>query len=306
MSDFDAAGLPLGTALAAPSAVYVKRRIDVSFILNAASGTFGGSDSLTLSGFRCSLTMVKAIGAMTELHLRIWGMTLAQMDQLATLNTLPDAQNANFIIVQAGDNVNGITTVFQGNVKSAVFDGKAQPQVAYQILAIGALVSAMKPVPPISLRGPVDVGQAMQTCAGAMGCSLENNGVNVQLPTSYWPGTTWMQTRAIARSAGIEFIQDDATQTLAIWPRGQGRAGAEPVITPAPGGTVAYPTFAAPNLNVTTLFNPAIIAGGFVRVVSQIKLGPERWRIFKITYVLESELPGGSWFQFLEMNTILH
>ena len=275
---------------------YAKRRIDVTFKLG--TGAFGeqGSTTVTLRGHRCSVTVEKAAAsAQTACHARIWGMLFSQMQKLSTLGEIYAARKDNQILIEAGDDVAGMSRVFAGTITEAFFDGENQPDVAFQVTAFAGAFELIKPAPPISIAGAVDVATVMQTLATQMGVEFENHGVNVKLRDVYYPGTAWHQMRRLAEHAGINALLDDGT--LAIWPRGVARgAGTVPLITML-NGMKNYPTFNSMGITVSCLFNVALVFGA--RVAVQSSLWDNQTKYYYVgafNYNLESEMPGGAWF----------
>ncbi|MGA9869288.1 MAG: hypothetical protein WBQ75_22880, partial [Acetobacteraceae bacterium] len=167
-------------------------------------------------------------------------------------------------------------------------------------LGFVGLQDAMRPVPPTSYPGTPDAAVILAGLADQMGYAFENNGVSVILSQPYFPGTARTQALACAKAANIEMFIDDTSQTLAIWPKGGNRGGEIPLIS-KDTGMVGYPAYSGgQQMRVTTLYNPSIRFGGQVKVQSSITPADGEWTVNKITHHLESMMPGGEWFTYLE------
>jgi hypothetical protein len=297
---------------------YIQRKIDVTFSLG--TGDFGeaGQNLVTLRGYRCYVTVAKAAAdAATTLSLRIWGMKFSQMQQLSTYGRKYEATRDNKIRIDAGDDVSGMKLVFNGTLLDAYFDGNSQPDVAFQVSASEAYVSAIKPAPPISIAGAVDVSTTLKGLAAQMGVTFEDHGVDAKLRDVYYPGTALQQARRIVEHSGINWNGIE-NGTLAIWPRGQGReVGTIPLITPL-SGLKDYPTFNQMGVIVSCLFRPINIGQ---RVIVRSSLWDNNpgaqaqiWRVdphgersfypYTYTYILESEAPNGPWFTTFMATTV--
>ena len=285
---------PATTVTGAP-APYIKRKIDVTITLG--TGNFGeqGKNVVTLRGRRVSATVQQTAGNQPKaLSCRIFGMKFDIMKKLSTLGLLYGAQRHNGIRIDAGNDVDGMQMVFEGTLQDAYLDGESQPQVAFQVTGFESFIHQIKPAPPISQAGSVDVAEVMQGLAKQMGVTFENNGVTAKLRDIYYPGTAMQQMRRIAEHAGIGAIVEDGK--LAIWPRGQGRNTSNiPLITPL-SGMKNYPQFNSMGYLITCAFRP-------LKFNQQVKVQSSLWDnnsrpmfVSGITHTLESEMPNGPWF----------
>jgi hypothetical protein len=283
---------------------YIQRKIDVTFALG--TGQFGedGSNTVTLRGHRCYVTVSKAAtGSPETASVRIWGMSFSLMLQLSAYGVTHYAQRKNQVLIEAGDDVSGMTMVFGGVMQNAYFDGNSQPDVAFQVQANSTDYVALKPAPPISIAGSVDVATVMKGLADQMGLTFENHGVDTKLRDVYYPGTAYQQARRIAEHSGIGWSGIESG-TMAIWPRGQGRDTGTIALFSPESGMKDYPTFNEQGVIVTSLFRPVKMMQQ-VAIKSSIFADPKdkaqtprtyNYFVFTYTYTLESEAPNGPWF----------
>ena len=272
---------------------FVRRRIDLTFALG--EGTFGetGARQVSLYGLRVSATIEKAGGtSMGQAHLRVYGLQSSTMNSLNTLGLSLSAVRKDTVAIKAGDDVSGGSLVFQGTIYQAWSDYE-QPNVCLEVQASAGLFEAVRPVPPNSFNGMVDVATIMAGLATEMGLTFENSGVSVMLSYPYFPGTAWDQAQSAARAANINMAVDNST--LAIWPKEGSRGGLIPLVSPATG-LVGYPKFNPSGVVFRTLFNPSIGFGQTVELQSSLTPACGKWVVRTLTYLLESETSGGSWF----------
>jgi len=125
-----------------------RKRIDVTFIKGAETGKFAesGTDTAKLSGLRVSAQVSKVGGAsMSDLQLRMWGMTLSKMNDLSTLGLTVEVDRQtlnNTVIVEAGDDDAGMAVVFHGTVWDAFADFQGMPDCAFHVTAQSGLYEA--------------------------------------------------------------------------------------------------------------------------------------------------------------------
>lgn len=273
---------------------YAKRKIDVT--INLGTGEFGndkGGD-VTLSGYRVSASYVAYNGdAQGSLHLRIFGLPIALINQLTTIGPIMPERRNNRITLTAGEVGGAMSTVYEGTIDSAFGDFNGAPEVVLNIVALAAAFESVKSVPASSYPGAVDAASIMADLAKLMGFAFENNGVSVILQDRTFNGTAMMQVKECARAAQINYTVDRGK--LAIWPRTAYRAGDAIKVSPATG-MVGYPSFSSNGIVLTTLFNPDMALGRRVEVVSDLTVACGVWNVYSISHVLESETPNGQWF----------
>jgi hypothetical protein len=274
---------------------FTKKRIDLTISLG--TGQFGdsGANTVTLSGLRVHAgVQVYGGEAMPQAQIRVFGLPLDMINQLTAIGPINSAiMFNNSVLLAAGDDENGMRTVYSGTIWQAWGEFDGAPDVPLNITGLGGLAAALKPVNALSYPGSADVATIMQTLATTMGLAFENNGVTVQLSNPYFPGTALAQARACARAADINFTIDRGA--LAIWPKNGARGGEVPLISPATGMR-GYPTFASNGLGVTTLFNPDIKPGGVIEVQSSLQVACGKWTVLQVQHSLQSETPNGQWF----------
>lgn len=289
----------------------VERSIELTITLGAVrqsaisaanpAPNFPGTNSnrVRLSGLRTSIVIVKAGGkGLSMAQVRIYGMRDSVMNQISTLG-VPIAYflAQNDIVIEAGDKGSALSTVFEGGIQQAWADLDASPNVAFNIVAYVGLLSTVAPTAATSFTGVADVGVIMSSLATRAGLNFQNNGVTVKLSSPYFSGSLMDQIRACAENSGISYIIDNGT--LYIWPYGTSRTGSRPIISPDTG-LVGYPRYTSLGIDFTTLYNPSIGYGSEVELVTTLKPALGNWVVKKLTYELESEMPGGRWFTHVE------
>jgi hypothetical protein len=165
---------------------------------------------------------------------------------------------------------------------------------------ISGLINAAIPVKASSFPSPTDVGTIMSGIAKTMGYGFENNGVNITLPPSYFPGAAQDQWRKVAQDAGIraELVPGSADSPgnliLAIWPKGGSRGGAAPLVSPTTG-MIGYPEYTQQGISVKTIYNPQIAFGGKINVQSSLFRATGTWVILRLDHALDTLVKDGQW-----------
>ena len=257
------------------------------------------SNTVTLEGLRISANILKAGGkGLSTANLRIYGMTFSVMNKLSTLG-VPIAfyVAANTITIQAGDDVSGMSTVFEGNIQQAWGDFEGMPDVAFNIQAFVGALNLAAPTAPTSYPGSFDVATAMSGLAVRGGYNFQNNGVSVQLPASYFSGSLINQINQLVEHANIAHIIENGT--LYIWPMGGSRDELIPEIGPD-SGLALYPKYTGVGISFRTVYNPSIGFGSKIKMKTSLTPAAGIWIVKNLVYDLESEMPDGKWFTDVE------
>lgn len=283
---------------------FASRIVNARFQLDRGQFSQGG-DTVDLTGLRCSANITHAGGRMlSNLDLRVWGMSMSVMNQLTVLNkrAYGDISN-NVVTVSAGDEESGASVVFEGTITEAWADGRDQSSMMFHVAATSGLYEALKPVPPTSYNGSVDVATVLAGIATQMKLNLENSGVSGQMRNPYWPGSLSAQLKTIADTAHIVCYIDGAKQVLAVWPRGGSRGGTVPLISKETG-LVGYPAFTENGVQFRSLYNPNIVYGGQVEIESEFDAATGRKVIVDVSHNLDAGVPGGEWFTEAECSLL--
>ncbi len=275
---------------------------ELRFAITLGTGQFGsgGGNRITLQGYRATADIDKSGGVqMSTLRAKIYGVKQQDMNSITTLQWKPGSLIPNTVEVYAIDGT-AETLVYGGNIVNAWADYQGMPDVFLHIQAMSAMFNQLKPVPPRSFKGQIDVASVMRQIAVDMGYTFENGGVDIKLSDVYLANTGLAQAQELAQMAGVAFYIDD--KSLAITPSPNiPRGGVIPAISPQ-SGLVGYPTFDGVGVNFQTFFNPAVNFGGSIKLISDVKQAAGEWVVTSLAHRLESEKPGGAWFSTIRGN----
>ena len=275
---------------------FVRRKIDLTFILG--TGEFGNSgfNTVKVTGKRVQVNIQNTNGpAMGQAQVRVYGLTRSMLNHLSAINAGDMAQRNNRLVIEAGDDVAGMATVFDGNIKMGQINLSGAPDSNLVVVGYAGLLGATQIIPPSSYPETADVATIMADLAHLMNLEFENNGVSAPLSTQYLPGSPREQADRCAAAAHIDWFVDG--RTMVILPKGGSRGGYIPTISPETGA-VGYPGYSTSVYGITmqTLFNPLLRTKGLVKVESGLEVANGTWQIFNLVHDLESETPGGQWF----------
>lgn len=280
------------------TAAYAVRKLNYTFTIGTGNFGTGGSTQLVLpDGLRSECHIEYAVTPSTGLlHAYVYGLSLDHMNQISKAGLVWSVRK-NYVQVDAGDAVSGMTTIFRGQILEAYPDMKRQPETPLYLFAIPSADSQLAPVKPVSFS----TGTSAETALGAIlkpaGIQLENNGVTGVLSTPYFAGTAWNQVLSAVRSLGCFAYYDGVANTLSIWPKDGARAGTAVTVSPDTG-LVGYPTFQSQQVIFTMLFDPAIqpAIGREVTMKSGLTAADGTLRIMGVNFDLSAQVPKGPWF----------
>ena len=294
---------------------YVRRMINVTFSGGGQAAPFSGGGpggSLTFNAqgkyaLRISARITHAGGLnFGELALEIRGLSLAHINQLSTYGRYYQPDASYRIQVDAGDDDNGMSTVFVGSIRQAWGDMRSMPDVPFRVMAYMNMGQtgdqgnvSSKVINPTSVSGAAQVPQLLQQICQQCGIPLENNGVSTQLTNPYYWGSPWKQISEIVQHAGIYGVLDNGI--MAIWPKGGSRGTAGGLVISPQTGLRDYPAFTEYGVQVRAEFRRAIQFGSNMTIAnSSIVPANGAWQIIRIDYDLQANTPKGSWFMILD------
>jgi hypothetical protein len=284
---------------------FLRRKINLTFQLGKGQFGEGGFDQIDVEGLRITAKIVRTVGfGMGSATVDVFGLPRSVMNQLATLGPQITMIKLNKLVVTAGDDENGMGTVFEGQISNAWIDLQAAPMVPFHVLAYVGAFDQVKPLPPSSYRGGADVATILSGLATKMGIKFENNGVQRQVSNPYYTGSARDQAIAVVQDAGVEWNNMELG-VLAIWNPGQGRGGAVPLVS-KDTGLVGYPVFTSQGITLKIVMNPSISIGSMIELETEVTATSNaegaatsangRWRVYAMNLDLASEVPGGPWF----------
>jgi hypothetical protein len=282
-------------------APYAVRRLDFQFALG--TGSFGGGGSQKT----ISLTRHRAVVTIEHAQIpdpgptaiaKIYGMTLDEMNALSVAGLLWVSRK-NEVVISAGDDKTGMNTIFKGIIQEAYPDFSSMPETFFFVRASPGPLIQLKPSPPLSYNGAIDVATVLGTMAKNAGLALEQNGVSAQLASPYFSGSTWDQIVKAVKSSNLYGTIDSVSSTLAVWAKNGKRAGETVTLSPDTG-MIGYPQFSTTRVIARAIYGNKLAAmirgpGKPIKISSQLKAADGEFVIAEITYTLTSELPGGPW-----------
>lgn len=277
----------------------LKRKIDVEVTLGRGDFGESGADRVRLSGLRVIATVTKGgLPSLDSATIRIFGATPTFMNQVTRLGRPLDYLRDNTVTLFAGDDEGGMSQVFTGVIMSANTDLNRAPESSIDLFASAGALALVRPVDPISFNGGADIAVIAAQIAASMGKGFVNHGVTGRLNSPYLAGSAMDQLRALVQTGNIEAdVNGGPTgEVLEIWPKGTAKGAMGPLIS-KDTGLVGYPQYSDVGIAVSCIFNPGIIFGQRFQLKTDIEPANGAWTVLNLSYELESETPGGRWFQ---------
>lgn len=283
---------------------FTQKELRVTVMLSPSTGaTFAdGSNTIVITERRMIANVQAAANGPFIADVRVFGLSASDMNAMTLLWFKPPAITDQSVIVEANDGT-GWVTVFQGNMIEAQPDYRAAPDVFFRMLANAAYFDQIAAVPPLSYAADTDVATIVEAIAGTMGFKFENNGVSAKLKAgAYFAGTSYDQLRKVCHAADADFYFQG--NILAITPARADRTDIPLVVLNRDSGLAGYPVIEHFGITVDCLFNPAITAGGRIKVESEIPSANGTWIPYALIHELESRVPGGQWMSQLSCQPV--
>ena len=258
---------------------------------------FSGSDGIvTLPGLRCiaMITNPGGFNAFGQLQLRVWGMTMAHMNQFSsTGSNMVTAQNLS-ITLTAG-NVGGvISQVFSGTLIRSFIDMSSPPDACFTCAAISGYFEKSIAAAANSWPGTNNAEQIIAALAQSIGFGFSNpSSAHAVVRDQYTCGSAIDQIMTVAKAAAIPIKIEN--NTVYVWPN-NGTLD-DVTIDLGPGnGLVGYPTYWESGFIVKSEFNPMIANGRTINLTSSIPQANGSWPTQNVIHELSTLTPDGPWF----------
>ena len=260
-----------------------------------------GQNTLILTGARAMASIRKdPPPAKNVCTCKIFGMSAAHMNAATVVPNQASAlkfpaSKKVYLMVEAGD-LNGFSTVFQGEITEAWASYQTPPNMYFHIEALTGYYLAQLPVPPVSYQGGVDVDTILRSITATMGYGYVNNGLSWMLNNPYLSGTSMDMLHQLYKTVPMEMGVDDLVVYVA--PKGVPRAqqGAQIPRISAATGMKESPIFGRHGLRVDTLFNSGVVYNGQIFVQSTVvQVANGYWQVTGLHHQLEGNKPSGQW-----------
>ena len=274
---------------------FKKRQINLQFS--------NENTTIQLVGLRCSATIVNTggQGAFGTIQLKVWGMTLSQMNEFSGVGISgPFIQRNNTLAVLAGNEGDVLAQVFLGNIYKSYIDFSTAPEVTFNVTATAVGVWKGTSAKANSYKGAQNAEDIIEGLAKSIGFNFENNGAHAIIQNSYVWGSAIEQMQTIARAAAIPMSIEN--NTVYIWPNGFFRNNVTVPIGPTTG-MIGYPQYYQMGFIVRCEFNPVISIGSKILLTSTIPQANGEWGVMSCIHEISTELPDGPWMTTVTLAT---
>lgn len=267
---------------------YTIKQIEIRVTL--AAGSFGGKGTeKVIRGLPMDVTITKTAGEeKPTATATIGGMKYEDMEQLTTLAFKPLQTGKNLISIYAGDEENGLSQVFAGEITSSTADFNRAPDIVFEIEAMAGYYPALTPAGPLAIKGDAPVADIISEQAKLIGYAFTNQGVTDRLRNTVLNGSPIQKAKAAANHVGATLLIDD--NQLILLPSTEGRKGTT-VFLSKNTGLLGYPKFSSDGIEIDALFNPQFQLDGLVEVESIVPKASGLWRIVKLVHKISANLP---------------
>ena len=272
----------------------------IELTITLGKGVFSeGGNTKTIEGLACDATIQKpGLPHKNSARVRVWGLSYEDLAELTMLSFRPLEAQHNIISIKAGEKDKPLSLVFEGEIVSAHADFNQAPDVSMEFTAQSGNYPMKISAPVFTVEGEVPVTDLFSRFAAMSGYSFINEGVTASVKNAWFPGSPVDKMLKLARDINCELIIDDGQ--VVIMPAGAARRGDAVFLSPETG-LIGYPTFNQDGISCRSLFNPALISGGLIKVKSMVPKASGTWRITNLTHHLVAHSPsGGSWESQIE------
>lgn len=260
--------------------------------------TTPNQDPVVLKDIKCHAVITNPGGyhAFGQLQLKVWGMTLEQMNTYSAVGTNQVVLQNQSVTVFAGDQGGTINQVFSGGIVSSYIDLAHQPEIAFSCAALAGYKPKGTPSAPNSWPDSINAEDVIQALVKQMGSPWEcvvAPGTHAVLQNQYVSGSIIDQILAIAKNARLPIKIEN--NKIYIWPN-DGYIDDTIVEIGPDTGLVGYPSYWEAGFIVKSEFKPSITNGRAVNLKSGLPKANGKFPIIYSTHELATQTPDGPWF----------
>ena len=272
---------------------FVKRNIVLQFSNNK------GTDEINLSGLRSVVTVTNPGGnnSYGALVLKVYGMTLDQMNTYSSTGANFTALSNQSITVSAGSEGSIPLQIFSGTLRRSYIDFSNIPDVAFVCEATSGLFQKVKPIDSLQSKGNANAEDLIKALAESNGFGFTNavgdSAAHFVLQNQYAEGSAISQIETIASASNFAIAIEN--NRVYIWANGKTRDDTIINVNEYTG-MVGYPSYWDAGLIVKQEFNGSVLTGRQIQLDSIIPKSKGLWNIISTTHELSTIIADGPWF----------
>lgn len=274
--------------------MFVQRDIEITVVLS--EGSFSGNGNTKIMRGLATAVNVEKVGLpdKNKATVAIYGVAMADMEQMTTLAFETLETDKNLISIKAGNKGSDLDLVFMGEITTAFANFNMAPDVVFSIDALAGYFPTLMAIPATSLNGTVSFTSLLSQLAGQAGYTFVNEGLTGSCTYPYYVGSPIEQIKQLANDNDFEIIIDD-NEIIAL-PQGGVRKG-NTVQLSATTGLLGYPTFTSDGIQLSCVYEPSLVLGGLVEVSSVVPKASGLWKITKLSHTLTANFAGENVWQ---------
>ena len=258
--------------------------------------TKSNGETVNLKGLRCmaSITNPGGNSAFGQLQLRVYGMTLAQMNEFSSDGSNMVAVQNQSVTVTAGNQGGSLEQVFSGTLISSFIDLSSVPDVCFVCAAVAGYYNKAAPAAANTYQGAQNAEDIISSLAQSIGYTFENNkNAHAVVQNQYLSGSVVDQMQTVARAASFPLVIEN--KVVSIWPN-NGTRDDIVIDLSADTGLVGYPSYWEAGFTVKSEFNPLVTIGRTINLISDLPKANGKFPVQYVTHDLSTLTPDGPWF----------
>lgn len=269
-------------------ASFTQKEIELTVVLG--KGSFGGQGNTKIIkglAVKCEVEKV-SLPDKNKAKVQVYGLAMADMEQMTTLAFLPLETQKNYLQIKAGEKDTELSFVFSGEITKASANFNSVPDVAFEMEAMAGYFPSLKAIPATSVKGEVRIENLLQKLAKEAGYTFINKGVQGSCVNPYLVGSPFEQIRKIAGENDFDILIDD--EEIIALPSDKARSTNTVKLT-KDTGLIGYPTFSDEGIKASCIYEKSLQIGGLVEIESVVPKASGVWKITKLSHSLSANFP---------------
>lgn len=226
----------------------------------------------------------------------IFGIKQEDLEALTFLNFRQLQVERNVLQIYAGDEKDGLSLVFIGEISNAYPQYNQGADVPLEIEALGGYYPAMIALPPYTFKGSIPAAEVVKELSRKMGYTFINEGETKSVLNPYLRGSALQQIVELARNLNLDLVISNGVVKL----RKTDTQRKIVAVISKDTSLIGYPSFTPNGVRIKSEYLPALELGDWIEIKSLVPKASGIWQVVSIHIRLTSDVSEGSWFTEIE------
>lgn len=271
---------------------FTRKFIEIHITLS--KGTFSNNTTTKIIRDLPMVVEIERVGlpARDIAKVSVFGIKQEDLEALTFLNFKKLQVERNILQVYAGDEKEGLSLAFMGEISNASAHYNQGADVPLEIEAMGGYYAAMLPLPPYTFKGSILAADIVKELAGKIRYTFIDEGETKSVLNPYLRGSAFQQLAELSKNINLDLIISNGVVKLK---KSDASTKIAAVIS-KDTSLIGYPSFTHNGVQVKCEFLPTLELKDKISIKSLVPKASGIWQVVSLHHQLTFNVPEGSWF----------